>query len=153
VDMELSRLCPCPVWLISRRPSPHTPWRLVAAINPNPDDATEHQLNVTVVEWALMLSDITGADFTLLHAWTVFGGSVLTSRLPQQEFLEYVESARRASQDAMATFTKPLADRLSGVTRQLVEGEPEARSRTSSTGTASIWSSWAQWRDRGSLVS
>jgi nucleotide-binding universal stress UspA family protein len=78
-----------------------------------------------VVEWALMLRDITGADLTLLHAWTVFGGSVLRSRLPEHEFLAYVESARRASQDAMAAFTKPLADRLNGVTVQLVEGEPE----------------------------
>src|SRR5687767_2528584 len=45
VDMELLRLCPCPVWLIGRRPSRHTPWRLVAAVNPNPDDAMEQQLN------------------------------------------------------------------------------------------------------------
>lgn len=78
-----------------------------------------------VVEWALMLRDVTGADLTLLHAWTVFGGSVLRSRLPEDEFLEYVESARRVSQDAMATFTKPLADRLNGVNVHLVEGEPE----------------------------
>src|SRR5687767_11949713 len=34
VDMELLRSCPCPVWLIGRRPSRHTPWRLVAAVNP-----------------------------------------------------------------------------------------------------------------------
>ena len=125
VDMELLRLSPCPVWLIGPRPSRHTPWRLVAAINPNPGDATEQQLNLMVVEWALRLRDIAGADLTLLHAWTVFGGSVLRSRLPEHEFLEYVESARRASQDAMATFTKPLADRLSGVTVLFVEGEPE----------------------------
>jgi nucleotide-binding universal stress UspA family protein len=125
VDMELLRLCPCPVWLIGRRPSPHTPWRLVAAINPNPDDATEQQLNVTVVEWALMLRDITGAHLTLLHAWSVFGGSILRSRLPEHEFLEYIDSARRASEDAMAAFAKPLADRLNGVPIQLVEGEPE----------------------------
>ena len=61
----------------------------------------------------------------LLHAWTVFGGSVLRTRLPEHEFLDYVESARRASQEAMATFTKPLADRSSGVSVQLVEGEAE----------------------------
>jgi nucleotide-binding universal stress UspA family protein len=80
---------------------------------------------MTVVEWALMLRDITGADLTLLHAWTVFGGSVLRSRLPEGEFVEYVETARRASQDALTTFTKPLADRLDGVSVELVEGEPE----------------------------
>jgi nucleotide-binding universal stress UspA family protein len=125
VDMELLRLCPCPVWLIGRRPSPHTPWRLVAAINPNPGDTTEQQLNLTVVEWALMLRDITGADLTLLHAWTVFGGSVLRSRLPEHEFFEYVESARRGAQEAMAAVTRSLADRLDGVAIQLLEGEPE----------------------------
>jgi universal stress protein E len=125
VDMELLRQCPCPVWLIGPRPSPHTPWRLVAAINPNPDDATEQELNRMVVEWALTLRDLTAADLTLLHAWTVFGGSVLRSRLPEQEFLDYVESARSASQDAMAAFAKPLTDRLNGVTMQVVEGEPD----------------------------
>ena len=125
VDMELLRVCPCPVWLIGQRPSPHTPWRLVAAINPSPDDETEQQLNLMVVAWALMLKDITGADLTLLHAWTVFGGSVLRSRLPKHEFDEYVETARRTAEDAMAAFTKPLADRLNGVTVELVEGEPE----------------------------
>jgi nucleotide-binding universal stress UspA family protein len=125
VDMELLRLCPCPVWLIGPRPSPHTPWRIAAAIDPTPEDATEQQLNVTVVEWALMLRDVTGADLTLLHAWTVFGGSVLRSRLPEDEFVEYVARARRAAQDAVAAFAKPLADRLSGVPIQLVEGEAD----------------------------
>jgi nucleotide-binding universal stress UspA family protein len=123
--MELMRVCPCPVWLIGRRSSPHTPWRLAAAINPNPDDPTEQQLNATLVEWALLLRNSTGADLTLLHAWSLFGGSVLRSRLPESEFLEYVERARRVAQDAMTAFTTPLADRLQGVPIQLVQGDPE----------------------------
>jgi nucleotide-binding universal stress UspA family protein len=72
-----------------------------------------------------MLRHITGADLTLLHAWTVFGGSVLRSRLPADEFREYVESARLASQAAMSAFATTLADQLSGVPTQLIEGEPE----------------------------
>jgi universal stress protein E len=125
IDMELLRQCPCPVWLVGRRPVPHSPWRVVAALNPNTDDETEQRLNVTVVEWALMLRDLAAADLTLLHAWTVFGESVLRSRLPGHDFLEYVARARRASEDAMTAFTAPLADRLRGVTVKLVEGEPE----------------------------
>lgn len=124
IDMELLRQCPCPVWLAGRRISPHPRWRLVAAINPNPNDATEQQLNERVVEWALLLRDFIGADLTLLHAWTLFGGSVLRSRLPREEFLEYGVCTRRAAHDAMAQFAEPLADRLTGVTIQLVEGEP-----------------------------
>jgi hypothetical protein len=47
--MELLRMCPCPVWLIGGRPGHHTPWRVAAAINPNPDDAAEQQLDATVL--------------------------------------------------------------------------------------------------------
>jgi nucleotide-binding universal stress UspA family protein len=125
VDMELLRLCPSPVWLIGRRASPHNPWRVAAAINPNQDDVTEHQLNESVLEWALMLKDATGADLTLLHAWTVFGASVLRSRVPEHEFVAYVETARRTAEEAMGTFAKAHADRLNDVRVQLVHGEPE----------------------------
>jgi nucleotide-binding universal stress UspA family protein len=125
VDMELLRLCPCPVWLIRHHPGGRPPWRVVAAIDPNPDDETEQQLNATVLEWALMLRDIAGADVTLLHAWTAFGAGVLRSRMPEHEFLEYIAAARRTAENAMQTFTKPHADRLNGVGIALVEGEPE----------------------------
>jgi nucleotide-binding universal stress UspA family protein len=125
VDMELLRLCPCPVWLIGRRPGPHTPWRIAAAINPSPDDSTEQQLNVTVLEWALMLKDVTGAHLTLLHAWTAFGESLLRSQVPEHEFVEYIDAARRAADDAMQAFATTHADRLKGVSVQLVQGEPE----------------------------
>jgi nucleotide-binding universal stress UspA family protein len=125
VDMELLRACPCPVWLIGRRAGPHAPWRIAAAIHPNPDEPTEQQLNQTVLEWALMLRDLTGADLALLHAWTPFGASVLRSRVPEHEFVEYIEAARRAAEDAMQAFTTPHADRLNGVRVQVIEGEPE----------------------------
>jgi nucleotide-binding universal stress UspA family protein len=125
VDMELLRSCPCPVWLIGRRGGPHTPWRVVAAVNPTSDDATERQLNEIVLEWGLMLKDVTGAMLTLLHAWSAFGASVLRSRLPEHEFLEYIEAARRTAEDGMRAFTSTHADRLDGVSVQLVPGEPE----------------------------
>jgi nucleotide-binding universal stress UspA family protein len=125
VDMELLRLCPCPVWLIGRRPGPHTPWRVAAAIDPNPDEAIEQQLNEIVLDWALMLRDLAGAELTLLHAWTAFGASVLRSRMSERELAEYVEAARRAAADAMQMFASTHADRLDGVSVQLVQGEPE----------------------------
>lgn len=125
VDMELLRSCPCPVWLIGRRPSPHTPWRVAAAINPNQHEVTEQQLNEAVLEWALMLRDVTGASLTLLHAWTAFGASVLRSRVPEHEFVAYIEAARRTAEEAIGTFTKAHVDRLNDVSVQLVHGEPE----------------------------
>jgi nucleotide-binding universal stress UspA family protein len=113
------------VWLIGRRPGPHTPWRVAAAVNLEPADATEEQLNETVLNWALLIKDVNGADVTLLHAWAVFGASVLRSRVPEHEFVEYIEAARRTAEDAMQRFAKTHADRLANVSLQLVQGEPD----------------------------
>jgi nucleotide-binding universal stress UspA family protein len=124
VDMELLRSCPCPVWLIGRA-GPHVPWRVAAAINPNPDDSIEQELNRIVLEWAITLKELAGADVTLLHAWAVFGASVLRSHVPEHEFVEYIEAARRMADEALQGFTKTHADRLDGVKVQLIQGEPE----------------------------
>jgi nucleotide-binding universal stress UspA family protein len=123
-DMELLRSCPCPVWLIGRT-GPHTPWRVAAAINPNPDDSIEQELNRIVLEWAVTLKELAGADVTLLHAWAAFGASVLRSHVPEHEFVEYIEAARRVADEALQAFTKTHADQLDGVNVQLVQGEPE----------------------------
>jgi nucleotide-binding universal stress UspA family protein len=58
-------------------------------------------------------------------AWTAFGARVLRSRVPEHEFVEYIDAARRAVDDAMQTFTTTHADRLKEVSVQLVQGEPE----------------------------
>jgi nucleotide-binding universal stress UspA family protein len=124
VDMELLRSCPCPVWLLGRRAEGHRPWRVAAAIQPSPE-ASDPQLTATILDWALLLRDVAGAEVTLLHAWAAYGAAVLRSRLPAQEFADYIEAARRTADDAMRAFTGAHAGRLAGVNVQLIEGEPD----------------------------
>ncbi|HXW05789.1 MAG TPA: universal stress protein [Vicinamibacterales bacterium] len=124
VDMELLRVCPCPVWLIGRGPS-HTPRRIVAAVNAEAPEPTEQELNRTVTEWALTLRDLTGAGITLLYAWIPFGASLLEARLSETEFAEYLEEARRAADSAMRAFTDSFDGRLSSATIEVVRGEPD----------------------------
>jgi hypothetical protein len=45
--------------------------------------------------------------------------------VPEHEFVEYVDAARRTAEDVMQAFTTTHADRLDGVSVQLIEGEPE----------------------------
>ena len=125
VDMELLRQCPCPVWLVGPRRAAHTPRRILAAIHVAGADATERALNTTILEWALMLKELARAELTILQAWTVFGGSVLRSRLRHDEFAECVEAARRAAEEGMTVFTEPFGNRLEGVTVDSRQGEPE----------------------------
>jgi nucleotide-binding universal stress UspA family protein len=72
-----------------------------------------------------MLKDVIGAELTLVHAWAAFGAGVLRSRVPEHEFVEYVDAARRTAEDVMQASTTTHADRLDGVSVQLIEGEPE----------------------------
>jgi nucleotide-binding universal stress UspA family protein len=45
--------------------------------------------------------------------------------VPEHEFVEYIEAARRVADEALQAFTKTHADQLDGVNVQLVQGEPE----------------------------
>ena len=61
--------------------------------------------------------------------------------------------ARRVAQDAMTTFTKPLADRLQGVSIQLVQGDPERAIPHFVDESGVDLSSWARSRDPDSQAS
>jgi nucleotide-binding universal stress UspA family protein len=122
--MELLRQCPCPVWLVGRHGSRNGS-RIVAAVSLEWTDASTASLNTAILEWALTLKELRGAELTVLHAWTVFGGSVLRSRLPQDEFADFVAAARASAEASMSSLLKGFGGRLDGVRVELVEDEPE----------------------------
>jgi nucleotide-binding universal stress UspA family protein len=124
VDMELLRECPCPVWLVGRQ-NPHKPWRILAAMHAAPDDAVEQALNETILDWALTLKGLGDGQVTILQAWTPYGAGVLRSRMPPEEFAEFVEAARRAEAEALSQFLEPFKQRLAGAAVELVHGEPK----------------------------
>jgi nucleotide-binding universal stress UspA family protein len=123
-DMELLRRCPCPVWLIGPS-APRIPWRILAAVHANPGDETEQALNATILEWALTLKELGGAQLSVLQAWTAFGASVLRSRMSSEEFGTYVEKARQAEEEALEQFLVPFRDRLRDASVALAPGEPQ----------------------------
>lgn len=125
IDMELLRQCPCPVWIIAPRSTQHRPWRILAAVHANPTDAGEQALNRTILDWALTLKEFGDAQLTVVQAWTVYGGSLLRSRLPAAEYTEFVEAARRAENEALQGVLEPCRDRLRDVAVELMPGEAE----------------------------
>jgi nucleotide-binding universal stress UspA family protein len=125
IDMELLRQCPCPVWLIGGPGGPADRWRIAAAIRTSNAEREEEELNATILEWALLLKAFGDAELTLLQAWTVFGASVLKSRLPPDEFAEFVDTSRRTENEALSGFLAPYKERLTDVGVELIQGEPE----------------------------
>jgi nucleotide-binding universal stress UspA family protein len=122
--MELLRQCPCPVWLVARH-ARHRPGRILAAIRASAEEEVERMLNAKILDWALTLYRLGDAQLTILHAWTVYGASILKSHMPEEEFTDLMQTTRRAEEDALAHFVKPFAEQLKGVSLNCVYGEPE----------------------------
>ena len=67
---RLLRKCPCPVWVI--KPTHHRSQRVLAAVDPHPDDA---DLNRLILELASSMVAEFGGELHVGHAWKVYGDS------------------------------------------------------------------------------
>lgn len=71
---RLLRKCPCPVWII--RPTRARTQRVLAAVNPDPEEA---QLNHTILEISASMVERFGGELHLVHAWQLYGEDTLRS--------------------------------------------------------------------------
>ena len=129
IDMRLLRACPCPVGVI--RPDSEGEFRrVVAAVNT--DDSVE--FNQTILDYAALVAAKGFRELHLLHAWTLFGESMMRSgrgRLPPEELranLAQEEQRRRESLDELMGL---LEERLGAAdpeyprpTLHLIKGDP-----------------------------
>lgn len=125
IDMELLRQCPCPVWLAGPPRATSDRRRILAAVHANPGEPVEQELNHRILEWALMLKTFGDADLTVMQAWTPFGASLLRTRMSPDEFTAFIETSRRAENDALAELIAPFKDRLADAAVELVPDEAE----------------------------
>lgn len=123
VDMELLRVCPCPVWLVTGRRRAHLR-TILAAVNTDPAEAVEQQLNGMIVELALLLKRLEGAELTLLQVWDVYGDELLKSHMSEENLAELVRIAQQTASDDFTSFCDVFGDRLAGVKTELVQGDP-----------------------------
>lgn len=102
---RLLRKCPCPVWVI--KPTHHATPRVLAAVNPHPDEA---DLNRLILELASSMVAEFGGDLHVGHAWEVYGepsdGAVFNFT-PAVEFEQLLAEREQDHRDAL---TAVLAD-------------------------------------------
>jgi universal stress protein E len=84
-SMHLMRKCPCPVWVMS--PAQHHKYtRVLAAVDPVTSDETHQALNIRIMELAISMARIEGAELHVVHAWVPFPKAVLSlSRLANED--------------------------------------------------------------------
>ncbi|MFP7674121.1 universal stress protein [Marivita sp. S0852] len=67
-DMHLLRKCPCPVWVLNAGSEPRSQ-RIMAAIDPAPQDQTRDTLNRTILKLATSLARNDGAKLDVVNVW------------------------------------------------------------------------------------
>lgn len=75
--MHLLRKCPIPVWVM--RSGRSGTKRVLALVDPDPDDAVRDELNDLIVELATSLAHRKGWELHIGHAWTLAGEATLRS--------------------------------------------------------------------------
>jgi hypothetical protein len=66
-----------------RRPQNERHRRVLAAVDPDPTDERRDALNEDVIDLAASLARLEERELYIVHAWTPFGGSILTGPLAE----------------------------------------------------------------------
>ncbi len=99
-SLQLMRKCPCPVWVMKQ--TNRNPFlRIMAAVDPDPAENSNDELNALILHLASSLTEQDGAELHVVHAWTLFGESALRARgrFTESELhgFSQVEMAKRKS--------------------------------------------------------
>jgi len=93
--MHLMRKCPCPVWVVKRGENERFD-RIIAAVDPDPLDEQRNQLNFKIMDLATSLAKIEQSILLVVHAWSLYGETILRSgrgRMNQEEIDTMVQEA------------------------------------------------------------
>ena len=75
-DMHLLRKCPCPVWILNSRLEARSR-RIMAAVDPDPDDDVRNGLNHTILQLATSLAAQDDAWLDIVNVWSLAEESTL----------------------------------------------------------------------------
>lgn len=77
IDINLMRKCPCPVWIIKPRESTKYS-RILAAVDPDPNDQVGDKLNQNIMELAVSISLLEKSELHIVNAWSLYAEKTLS---------------------------------------------------------------------------
>lgn len=106
--MQLLRTCPTPVWVMC--PSRARTVRVLALVDPDPDDPRRDSLNDLVLELATSIVRRESGELHVAHAWEFLGESTLRhsafAAIPDREVDTMVQAARDEHRARLGELTK-----------------------------------------------
>ena len=146
-DLHLLRKCPCPVWMIHPRSGAHT-GGVLAAADPDPDDADKRALNMMIMQLATSLSLLEETPLHVLHAWHLPAKDALVHSpwlsIPAAEVERLSEETRRGRKDRFEDLLSKFWLIAPGMQLHFREGR-RASSRRLPAKLMRRLSSWPPW--------
>lgn len=119
---RLMRFCPCTVWAYRPANSPSIE-RVVAAVDATPADEQHAQLNRKILEVALAIGH--NGKLHVVHAWSVYGESLIKDYLKRDEFEALVEDARDQAYSKMKELLEPFGLSVDAPEIHLLHGDED----------------------------
>jgi len=124
--MHMLRKCPVPVWVM--RPSRARKLRILALVDPDPDDPVRDGLNELVLELATSLTRRENAELHVGHAWSLTGEATLRSSpfvgLPGEMVDVMVGTVEATSREHLDRLTERHQVADLGGSEHMVSGDP-----------------------------
>ncbi len=101
-SLHLMRKCPCPVWVM--RPTKRKQFlRVMAAVDPDPAEDSSDALNELILQLAASVAAKDGAELHVVHAWTLFGESIMQgrARFTESEIRGYIQEESGRHQELL----------------------------------------------------
>lgn len=125
-DLHLLRKCPCPVWVLNSAAEPNSR-RIMAAVDPDPDDRIRDALNHMVMELATSLARQDGAQVDVVNAWHLQEESTLRHsmvKMPEHEIAAIIGKTEQQSSERLDALMADF-ERFADITRVVhVKGVP-----------------------------
>jgi len=121
--LHLVRKCPVPVWLVGERPEA-IPRRIMALLSSDPASDERQVLDRRVLDVAVSLAKLTGAELRVGAAWEAPGERLLRRRMSEEEIRNYVDGARRHAEEGLGRALEPFHESINPARVHLVRGVP-----------------------------
>jgi len=97
---HLMRKCPCPVWAV--KPGGGAPYpRILAAVDPDPSDPAALALSEKVLTLAASLARLEQSELHIVHAWSLYGETLLRRHGNRAEVDAMAEQARSVHEEQL----------------------------------------------------
>jgi len=126
-DLHRMRKCPCPVWIMKGHEKEKYE-RIMAAVDPGPDDQQYTTLNTLILDLSSSLSNMDGGELSVVNAWrleneTAFRNSAF-ARIPKERLEELIQEAQAESESRFRRLTNGYSFPAANYAPHHIKGAP-----------------------------